>query len=203
MYGTIDAAKELGAPVVNHYCYFLNMSTEHNFEVLEKYWRKPLEYAKQLGIKLVLENEAHDGTRTPELMRKILDYFNDDHFLTNYDAMNYFQASSEGYPAGYDILKDKIGYVHIKNGCIHRNISSHIAANTGKPMSGVYEPALVQYVHMPYGAVNIAGLLTNMKEDNQYHGVFTLEPHTKDESLVEGFLAREISWLRELNFIRE
>lgn len=116
----LDAAKFLGAKVVNHYCYHINLSENHDYARMERYWLEPLRHAREIGVRLALENEAHDGTRTPELMLDILRHFDDEYFLTNYDATNYFHASCEGYPAGYEILKPYLGYVHLKNGCLHR-----------------------------------------------------------------------------------
>ena len=56
------------------------------------------------GIIMALENEAHDCTSTPEKMRRILEYFNHPNFKTNFDAVNYFHASCEGFPGAYKAL---------------------------------------------------------------------------------------------------
>ena len=195
----IEAAAQLGARVVNHYLYHLNMAQEPDFPHLERCWLKPLEVAKQAGIRLALENEAHDGTHTPELTRAILDHFDNPFFLTNFDVTNYYHASCEGYPAGYELLKDKIGYVHLKNGCVHRPGMPEIS--TGAPMSGHYAPTPIQYTPLPDGAVNIAGLLTRIREDGLYDGPCTFEPHTHTPESVMTFYDREISWLRHLGFM--
>lgn len=114
MKGTIDAAVAVGAKVVNHYCYFINLDEKPDFDKLDRYWAEPLDYAKKRGITLVLENEAHDVTRHPETTAKIVEHFHDSAFKTNLDAVNYFHASEEGFPAAYEILKPYIGYVHLK-----------------------------------------------------------------------------------------
>ena len=105
MKGTIDAAVAVGAKVVNHYCYFINLDEKPDFDKLDQYWAEPLDYAKKRGITLVLENEAHDVTRHPETTAKIVEHFHDSAFKTNLDAVNYFHASEEGFPAAYEILK--------------------------------------------------------------------------------------------------
>ena len=197
----IDAAAALDAKVVNHYLYWLNMSEVHDYAHLEACWKEPLEHARQAGVRLALENEAHDGSRTPELMRAILDHFDDHFFLTNFDATNYLHASAEGFPAGYEILRDKIGYVHIKNGCLHRYGAGQPEICTGAPMSGHYNPRPIQYTPLPDGAVNIAGLLTRIREDGLYDGVCTFEPHTHTAESVCAFYDREITWLKQLGFM--
>ena len=89
MKGTIDAAVAVGAKVVNHYCYFINLDEKPDFDKLDQYWAEPLDYAKKRGITLVLENEAHDVTRHPETTAKIVEHFHDSAFKPNLDAVNY------------------------------------------------------------------------------------------------------------------
>ena len=194
----LRTAARLGAPCVNHYCYYIAKETV-DFARMEGYWAEPLRLAEQLGVRLALENEAHDITGTPQGMRAVLDHFQSLYFLTNLDATNYFHASCEGFPMAYDLLKDKIGYVHLKNACLYRDgLPAH---NTGAPMSGHYAPAPIQYASIPDGCINIAGLLTRLEADAQYDGACTLEPHTRPE-YVEPFYACETKALRKLGFFK-
>lgn len=197
--GAIDAAKAVGARLVNHYCYFINMEESPDFSRMDAFWKQPLAYAKEKGITLVLENEAHDATRRPELMRAIMEHYGDEAFLTNFDAANYFQAGAEAFPAGYEILKPYIGYIHLKNACLHREGAGQPKENRGAPMSGIFAPALVQYAPIPEGSVNIAGFLTAVEKDGLYKGTCTLEPHTQPEC-VESFYEKESAWLREKGY---
>lgn len=199
--GAIDAAVAVGAKLVNHYCYFINLSEEPDFARMEAFWSKPLACAKEKGVTLVLENEAHDATRRPELTRAIVEHFNDPAFRTNLDAANYFHASQEGFPAAYEILKPYIGYVHLKNACLPRQDAGQPKENEGAPMSGVFEGRNIQYAPIPDGSVNIAGLLISLIEDGTYTGTCTLEPHTEPQC-VEGFYERESKWLRKMGFFR-
>lgn len=198
----IDAAKFLGAPVVNHYCYHISMSAEPDFHRLETYLREPLNYAEQQGIVLAMENEAHDSTATPEQMLKILQYFDNPYFKTNLDVVNYFHASCEGFPAAYETLRPYIGYVHLKNACLYRGGTDQPESHRGGPMAGHHSPGFIQYCTLPEGAVNIPGLLTRIAADDSYDGVCTLEPHTTPD-FVEDFYAKESAWLRQLNFFNE
>ena len=195
----IDAAVAVGAKLVNHYCYFINLDEKPDFERMEAYWNEPLAYAKEKNITLVLENEAHDATRRPELMAAIMEHFHDEAFATNFDAANYFHASAEGFPAAYEILKPYIKYVHLKNACLRREGANQPREHEGAPMSGVFAGTNIQYAPLPDGSVNIAGLLTRLHEEGWYTGTCTLEPHTKPEC-VEMFYERETQWLRKINF---
>lgn len=196
--GAIDAAVAVGAKLVNHYCYFINLDEKPDFERMERFWNRPLAYAKEKHVTLVLENEAHDATRRPELTAAIMAHFQDEAFKTNYDAVNYFHASAEGFPAAYEILRPYIGYVHLKNACLHREGAGQPKENEGAPMSGIYAGRPIQYAPIPDGSVNIAGLVHALKEDGLYMGTCTLEPHTTPEC-AEAFYERETKWLRELN----
>lgn len=195
----IDAAVALGAKVVNHYCGHVCPGENADFERLEKYWREPLAYAEEKGIVLALENEAHDCTSTPEKMLGIMEYFHHPNFKTNFDAVNYFHASCEGFPGAYMRLKPYIGYIHIKNACLQDANWEQPEYNRGQPMSGIYAPAPIQYTPIPHGAVNIPALLSQVEADGEYQGICTLEPHTTPEH-VEEFYAEESAWLRKLGF---
>lgn len=198
----IDAAAFLGAKVVNHYCCNVCPGDVPDFDRMEKYWRAPLEYAAERGIVLALENEAHDCTGTPEKMLQIMEHFRHPHFKTNFDAVNYFHASCEGFPGAYMLLKPYIGYVHIKNACLQDSRWEQPTYNSGAPMSGFHAPNPIQYAPIPRGAVNIPGLLSQLEADGIYHGVCTLEPHTAPKH-VEAFYAEESAWLKKLGFFPE
>ena len=49
--------------------------------------------------------------------------------------------------------------------------------------------------------MNIAGLLTRIREDGLYDGVCTFEPHTHTAESVCAFYDREIAWLKQLGFM--
>lgn len=196
--GAVDAAVQVGAGLVNHYCYFINLDEKPDFKRMEAFWGKPLQYAKEKGVKLVLENEAHDATARPEWMAAIMEHFHDEAFGTNYDAVNYFHASAEGFPGAYEILRPYIKYVHLKNACLHRKGAGQIKEHRGAPMTGAFEGTHIQYAAIPDGSVNIAGVLTALKEDG-YDGICTLEPHTTPE-YVESFYKRETKWMRNCGF---
>lgn len=202
LYHAIEFAARIGAKLVNHYCYWISREEIPDLHRMEEFWAGPLDFAKREGICLVLENEAHDSTRTPESMRTILDHFHDPFFKTNYDVTNYYHASCEGFPAGYEILKPYIGYVHLKNGCLYREGAGQPDPHRGMPMSGLYAPTPIQYAPIPDGAVNIAGLLFRLQEEKSYSGTCTLEPHTQPD-FVEDFYRRESNWLRALGFFQK
>ncbi len=190
----VKFAAAIGAKRVNHYCFHISMN-EIDFDRLEKYMRPALLEAEKLGIIMVLENEAHDSTFTPENMLKVLTYMNSPNFKTNFDATNYYHAGVEGFPYAYDTLKKFIGYVHIKNGCIYNDAVHAGLDGKGAPMSGILTGKDYFYPTIGEGAVNMTGLLNRLRAEG-YDGFITLEPHVSPAS-VESYYEKEIKFLRD------
>lgn len=174
----VEVARTLGAKVVNHYCYHLSLH-ELDVQRLKRAMTPALERAKEYGIILVLENEAHDMTKTPLQMLAVLEAMGYPNLQTNYDAVNYYQAEEEGFPYAYEILKDRIGYVHIKNGC-------------RDPERGRFS---IRYTSIEDGAVNIAALLSRLQRDG-YEGYCVIEPHCPPEEVRE-YLKLDMNWLKK------
>ena len=134
----VEIAYELGAKVVNHYCYHVAMGPEISFSELEKYYGRAIRKAKHRKIYLALENEAHDITQSPEGMKTIVEHMNSEYFKTNFDATNYYQAGYEGFPYAYEVLKEYIVHVHIKNGCFYHPEFGHEKQCRGGKMTGMF-----------------------------------------------------------------
>lgn len=188
--GTVDVAKALGASLVNNYCPLARgADTGPLVEVL----RAAAAYAALEGVILVLEPMADSASGTVEGMLRILEGVGSEAFKTNFDATNYYQASDEPFPYGYRRLKDYIGYVHLKNGCIH-DAAVHGEAGRGGIMPKLGKDRHIHYCPLSEGAVNIEGLLARLRED-KYHGFCTIEPHWLPDDLEKCYDA-EVSYLR-------
>lgn len=180
----IEVAAELGAKYVNHYCCNISLGFELDFDVLDRYYTQPLRRAESLGVTLVLENEAHDMTHTPENVLSIVRHFQSNNFRSNLDATNFFQAGNEAFPHAYNVLRDVVAYVHIKNGCVHNPEFNPPKAWKGGAMTGCWSGKYIQYTLPTSGAVNITGLLDKLIED-RYEGFVTLEPHSTYENVID------------------
>lgn len=196
----VEVAKELGAGLVNHYCYNICLEGTPNTGKLIKYMGPAIKLAEKEGITLCLENEAHDATRTAEGMLSIVKAVNSKAFKTNFDATNYYHAGEEAFPGAYEILKEHIGYVHIKNGCIYEPKSGHSEKSKGSPMTGSLAPNLIYYPYLAEGAVNIDGLLLKLEKDG-YDGYCVLEPHTTPEN-AEDYFSQETAYLKCRGFLK-
>jgi sugar phosphate isomerase/epimerase len=137
--------------------------------------RPIIRHAETVGVTLVLENEPYDASATPKGMRRIITAIDSPHFKINFDPTNFYQGNVEAFPYAYELLKDHIAYIHLKNGCryipeIHREYGK------GGPFAPPNDAASIFYPTIQYGDVNIEGLLDRLQQDG-YRGFCTLEPH--------------------------
>lgn len=190
----IDIAAEMGAKVINHYVDEIHPYPNINFDYLDQYWLAPLQYAEEMGIVLALENEAHDITQTPKKMLALIDHYQSKSFKTNFDATNYFQSSNEPFPYSYEILKDHIAYVHIKNGCRYDPAFCPDPQWLGGRMARENTDSYIYYLEAKSGAVNIDGLLNRLHDDG-YDGYCSLEPHTTRQRAIDT-IKKEVAYLR-------
>ncbi len=195
---TIDVAGELGAKYVNHYAYYFTLNNRDNIDDFVSMLAPAVRYAEDKNIVMLLENEAHDATRTPEGMLNIIKKVGSRHFQTNFDAVNYYHASQEGFPYAYELLKEYIAYVHLKNGCIYNPLRGHLEEHKGHPFTGGHAPHNIYYPYIYAGAVNVEGLLLRLQDDH-YPGYCMLEPHTTP-GYAEEYYAKEIDYLRKNGF---
>lgn len=194
----VCVAHELGTKVVNHYCYHVALGDEWTEEYLRGYYGQAIKEAEKYGVYLALENEAHDITKNPLQMKKIVKAMDSPYFKTNYDATNYYQAGYEGFPYSYEVLKDEIVHVHIKNGCIYHPEHGHAQEYRGEHMTGCFAGERIYYPIASDGAINIDGLIRRLKKDG-YQGYCSLEPHTIPELCVEYYRA-ETEYLYQRGF---
>ena len=174
--GAVDTAVALGAPVVN--CYLAHMPPAAFIEAM----KPAAEYAGTRDVVIVLENEAHDESGlVPDVLR-ILQAVASPNFKTQYDPCNYYHAYEEPYPYAYELLKDYIGYVHLK-GSIHW--SEDWKCFKGGLMRGRRD-AWIGYVALPDAAFNVERILERITAD-RYEGYVTLEPHVPSTALRDIF----------------
>ncbi|WNX84249.1 sugar phosphate isomerase/epimerase family protein [Agathobaculum sp. NTUH-O15-33] len=190
---TVEAAAFFGAKVVNHYSDKIQPGTTPELGRLHDYFDAALKRAAELGITLALENEAGDASRTPENMLAIMQAFDSPFFKTNFDATNYYHASCEAFPYAYELLREHIAYVHIKNGRLYR--PGGFCPDT-KWFGGAMtmEPGTIYYCEAKDGVVNIDGLVHRLAADG-YDGLCTLEPHTTRENAIAA-IHGEVKYLR-------
>lgn len=159
-----------------------------------------LRRAEQLGTTVVLENEfdafgrddkCGDLTRRPSALRALVQRSDSAHLRLNFDAANFYCAGIEPYPYAYGVVRDFIGYAHVKDVRL---------ADLDEPDE---DPAWHQYrdydrsyvtTWLGAGAVNWSGLVDRLCADG-YDGPLTLEPHARAAHRTAAFV-QGVRWLR-------
>jgi sugar phosphate isomerase/epimerase len=174
--GAVDAAAELGAPIVN--CYLAGIAPELFVAAAQP----AAEHAGTVGVTIVLENEAHDDSGPAANVRSIVEAIGSPHFGTQYDPCNYYHANEEPYPGAYEIVKPYVRYVHLKGGC-HYDPENRPRDKKGGTLRGS-DDRFIGYTSIPDGVVNADGVLRRLALDG-YDGFVTLEPHVNAEEALD------------------
>lgn len=194
LFRAVEVADMLQSKLVNHYLYYLSMGDVADTDRLLRIFSPAISLAEKKGITLVLENEAHDSTKNPLEMKRIVNEINSPNFKTNFDAINYYQANCEGFPYAYTVLKDLIFYVHLKDGCEYVPEHNHTSDALGGEMSNEKKGRYIYYPPIGQGVLNIDGQLKALS-NNGYDGWCTLEPHTTTK-IWHQYVKNEIKYLK-------
>lgn len=152
--------------------------------------------AEETGVTLLVDNlfdivpleilatfrgryRSSDVTRSARGCRRLLESIDSPWFQYNYDPGNFLCAGEEPYPYAYDVLKDFIRSIHLKD-----------AVKYDRDLHGDPDDLFLQrdlrgdFMCVPIGAgaVNYDALLGRLRADG-YQGSLILEPHTGDGRL--------------------
>ena len=114
---TLEIAKIMETKYIRMFSFFIpegEQPSKYRDEVMQR-WAKFIEVAKGSGITLLHENEKDIYGDTPERCLDLLSTMNCDYMRATFDPANFVQCDAIAYPDGYEMLKDYIEYVHIKD----------------------------------------------------------------------------------------
>ncbi len=126
--------------------------TERIAEILHEVSEK----AESEGIEIVLENEAVCWADTGEGTARIIRRASHPNLKINWDPCNSFWAEGKPYPDEYDLLRDLVGHLHIKD---------------ARKISGGYETTAIGD-----GDIDWRGQLGSLLKDG-FKGYYTVETH--------------------------
>jgi len=203
--GGIELAHRLGARFAN--TYFGHGAMQDDDLAIATYvenLQPCLERAAALGVTLCLENEfdvlgddpqASDVTRRPERVRELVERVDSPYFRLTFDACNFYFAGAEPYPHAYDVLKDYVVYVHLKDG------ARYDAGRYGDQVLRFTDHS-GEYVCLPLGqgAINSHGLLARLMADG-YDGFLALEPHVEADRMGETY-RQTMAYLETIGVMR-
>ncbi|MFQ5340496.1 MAG: sugar phosphate isomerase/epimerase family protein [Anaerolineae bacterium] len=181
----IDIARRCGARFAN--TYFgrgPERDDEAAIEIYAENLKSCLDRAAELGVIIVLENEfdwdggdtaQSDITRRPEGIRRLVERVGSPHFRLTFDACNFYFAGVEPYPYAYNMLREYIAYVHVKDGARY---DPQAYPRLSSPL--VVSDHSGRYLCLPagQGAINYHGLLSALQSDG-YDGPLVMEPETE------------------------
>lgn len=162
----MEKAKVLGTDRIRVFSFYIPQGEapeKYRDEVLHRMQRMAKVAAKQ-QITLLHENEKGIYGDTPERCLDIFESVGSGNLWATFDPANFVQCGCQPYPHGYELLKNYIRYVHIKDAKADGTV-----VPAGQGIGGVPE------------------LLKQLKEDG-YQGFLSLEPHLGD---FVGFAALE------------
>jgi sugar phosphate isomerase/epimerase len=164
----LELAVIFESPYVRMFSFFIpeeKNADDYQEEVFSR-WQQFLEVAKNYPkITLLHENEKDIYGDTPERCLNLLQKLDSPQVKAAFDPANFVQCNVEVYPYAYEMLKDYIGYVHIKDA----RFDDHKVTPAG------------------LGDGRVADVLKALVADD-FVGFASLEPHL---SMFDGFASLE------------
>jgi sugar phosphate isomerase/epimerase len=199
----ITLAAEVGAPFVQFYPgTILGPDSYGAIRLLADRLARPLERSRTAGVTLIFENlfdikdndpQSRDMARGADSTRILLDLVGSAQLKLNYDPCNFYIAGVEPWPYAYEVLKEHIAYVHLKD------VARYCEWLHGpRAQNRVYRDHEREYIFTPLGtgALNYDGIISGLRRDG-YNGPMALEALTVPERQAESF-DRSLAYLRRL-----
>ena len=123
----IDVAQALGTPLVRIFSFRKEMVlfgaepiiSEGAWTMLLERLEEPLQIAGDAGITLVIETAISGNVTSALLARKLIDTLDVPHLKVLWDPCSSLYCTEVPYPEGYEIIRDHIAHVHLKDGVVN------------------------------------------------------------------------------------
>lgn len=152
----LELAKILGVKYIRMFSFFIPQGEKaeaYRDEVMKR-WRLFVKAAEGKNVVLLHENEKDIYGDTPERCKDLLDTMNCPYLKATFDPANFVQCDCETFPGAFELLKDHIEYMHIKDA----KFSDHKVVPSG------------------YGDGKVPEILKTL-QDAAFSGFLSLEPH--------------------------
>ncbi len=153
---TIEIAKILETEYIRMFSFFMPEGEDpaiYREEVMLR-WKAFIKAAEDTGLILLHENEKDIYGDTPERCLDLLNEMSCSYFKAIFDPANFVQCNVKTYPDAYELLKDQVTYMHIKDAVY----SEHNVVPSG------------------YGDGKVKEILTALY-NRGFKGFLSLEPH--------------------------
>ena len=123
----IDVAQALGTNLVRIFSFRKEMVlfgaepiiSEGAWTTLLKRLKEPLRIADTAGITLVMETAISGNVTSAHLARKLIDALDAPHLKVLWDPCSSLYCTEIPYPNGYEIIREHIAHVHLKDGVVN------------------------------------------------------------------------------------
>lgn len=153
---TVEIARILEARYIRMFSFFLPQGEDpavYRDEVLRR-WQAFIRVAEGTGVTLLHENEKDIYGDTPERCLDLVEALACPFMRLTFDPANFVQCGVETFPKAYEMLKEHIEYMHIKDA----RFSDHSVVPSG------------------YGDGGVGDILKALR-DRGFEGFLSLEPH--------------------------
>jgi sugar phosphate isomerase/epimerase len=153
---TLEVAKILEAKYIRMFSFFIPQGEspdKYREEVMNR-WRQFIKAADGYDVILLHENEKDIYGDTPERCLDLIETMNCKYFRITFDPANFVQNDVKAYPDAYEILKNYIEYMHIKDALFSDK----------------------RVVTVGHGDAGVKEILKELKEKN-FEGFLSMEPH--------------------------
>ncbi|RKU31613.1 xylose isomerase [Candidatus Poribacteria bacterium] len=104
---------------------------------------EPLRMADDAGITLVIETAISGNITSAFLARKLIDELDVDHLKVLWDPCSSLYCTEVPYPDGYEIIREHIAHIHLKDGVVDLPAATFDFCAMGKgQMEGFYRSIL-------------------------------------------------------------
>ena len=127
---TLEIAKILEIRYIRMFSFYIpegEKPESYREEVMNR-WRQFMQAAQGTGITLLHENEKGIYGDTPQRCLDLVREINSEDMKLIFDPANFVQCDVETYPEAFELLKDHIAYMHIKDALY----SDHSVVPAGK-----------------------------------------------------------------------
>ena len=123
----IDVAQALGTNLVRIFSFRKEMVlfgaepviSEDAWTTLLNRLEEPLRIADAAGVTLVIETAISGNVTSAHLARKLIDELDAPHLKVLWDPCSSLYCTEIPYPNGYEIIREHIAHVHLKDGVVN------------------------------------------------------------------------------------
>lgn len=175
---TLEVAKIMECRYIRMFSFFIPDGAQpeaYREQVIDR-WKQFVKAAEGSGVILLHENEKGIYGDTPERCLDLIKSMNSDHVKAIFDFANFVQCNVKNFPNAYELLKDYVAYIHVKDAVY----SDHHVVPAGEG-DGAVEEILSQLYQSGY-----EGFLSLEPHLGNFTGFAALEPHSPGFDLPEG-----------------